>query len=624
MCIQNAIEEKMNFLNGRISPPLYGILIFMKFFDSTYHFPIADSGEMPLADLQTSMEKINDSLSHYIISASGWRTVFAASGDEEDTRPEIKDEDKVIVTILAKAYYDHVAIPKAKILIGIDARPTGQIIADIFIRTLIRCGAEVDYLFIAAAPEIMAFSHAQYDGFVYISASHNPIGHNGFKFGRSGGVYERDEADTLASAFRAYMAEDPINTALALHAHPDQKAYESVLKKVDEKKREALAYYRDFVIQTAGIDKDFKAGIGIVAELNGSARGASIDKEFLTSLGVKVKAINDIPRQVVHAIVPEGENLELARQTLEQMHALDHSYSLGYTPDNDGDRGNFVATNKDGKAFILAAQEVFALVVAIELADQAMKGKKNLAVAVNGPTSERIDALASCFGAKVFRSEVGEANVVNLAAKLRKDGYTVHILGEGSNGGNITEPAKVRDPLNSIMTILKFFASPTLYAFMREKLQDLQGDASIENLLAALPCYTTTGAFSKSAKMKVKSQDYARLKDRYESLFLASWPEMQKKLADYGITRFTEFQTEGIVEKEGMGKEKRGAKATGGLKIVFENNTGEHLAYMWTRPSGTEPLLRILVDVKGKKEALHDALLHYQRSLIEQADCLLD
>ena len=67
----------------------------------------------------------------------------------------------------------------------------------------------------------------------------------------------------------------------------------------------------------------------------------------------------------------------------------------------------------------------------------------------------RIEKICSAFGAEVFRSEVGEANVVNLSEKLMKDGWIIRLLGEGSNGGNITYPATVRDPMNTVGSILK-------------------------------------------------------------------------------------------------------------------------------------------------------------------------
>ncbi len=88
----------------------------------------------------------------------------------------------------------------------------------------------------------------------------------------------------------------------------------------------------------------------------------------------------------------------------------------------------------------------------------------NLAIAINGPTSLIIESIATRLGAVVARAEVGEANVVQLADQLRDKGYTVRLLGEGSNGGNITHPSKVRDPLNTLVSLIKLLTSETLFA----------------------------------------------------------------------------------------------------------------------------------------------------------------
>ena len=128
-------------------------------------------------------------------------------------------------------------------------------------------------------------------------------------------------------------------------------------------------------------------------------------------------------------------------------------------PDCDGDRGNIVYWDeKQKKAVILKAQEVFSLSVLAELTYSIWQHGEEKdfkpAVVVNCPTSMRINEIASALGAEVFRAEVGEANVVNLAREIRSQGYTVRILGEGSNGGTITYPAAVRDPLNTIFALL--------------------------------------------------------------------------------------------------------------------------------------------------------------------------
>ena len=598
----------------------------MKYIDRTTDYFVCDSAYDPLKDLDSDEMNIQSALCGYILSASGWRNVFVQSKDEEDAGETISDEDKVITAHIARVFFEGLGKERPRILLASDARPTGKILSYITMRILSSLGAQVDWLFISAAPETMAYSHQGYDAFCYISASHNPVGHNGFKFGCDGGVYERSVSDALAQKLKESLSkEDVLSSVQKISAECKEEDIISILTSCEENKKKALDFYRSFVLETAGTGKDFHASCGIVGELNGSARALSIDEDFLQSLGCRTHYVNNRAGAIVHAIVPEGENLIPCRDELKRCHDEDPSFTLGYCPDNDGDRGNFVyIRNSTGESEILQAQEVFALVVAIELADLSMKGTQNLAVAVNCPTSERIDAIASAFGARVFRAEVGEANVVNLAASLRSQGYVVHVLGEGSNGGNITHPAKVRDPLNSVMTFLKLLSSRELYSYALRMLtgKETLDEPSLEGLIDALPQYTTTGAFSTLAKMHVRHTDWAALKKEYERLFALEWESMH--LDAEGIFSYECHQTEGINETIGIGERYRSPQAKGGLKMVLLDESRNHLAYMWLRPSGTESVLRVLVDVKGKKEALHDRLLSWQRSLLEKADNALN
>ena len=572
-----------------------------------------------ISQINTTSDRVRQRLDGYILSASGLRAVFASTGNEEDDTRMISDEDKVIVVTIARAFSAFINRQGASVLLGQDARPTGYSLALLSIKTLISLGHDVRYLYISAAPEIMAQSHNA-DYFYYISASHNPIGHNGFKFGEKGGVFSKQDAEKLISILRKMIAyDDVVEMAKKLiDACPQAKRNECLFR-MEKEKADALEFYRSFVLKTAALPKGFRSDVGIAVDFNGSARAASIDRSLLTELGVKFSAINDTVGAVAHAIVPEGENLVPVREFLEKLHADNPAYLLGYTPDNDGDRGNFVYIGRDGKGHILQAQEVFALVVTIEVAALSLAGRKNIAVSVNGPTSERIDMITQAFGAKVFRAEVGEANVVNLGEKLISDGYTVKVLGEGSNGGNITKPASVRDPLNTAFTFLKFLSDKKLFSYIMKTLGAEPEDISIDSLLEALPVYTTTGAFSALAKMGVKSRDWAGLKTRYEDLLVKTFDSELKPFIP-GCDSYTVFQTEGITEREGIGEKFRSAEAKGGLKVRFLDGSGNSLGYMWMRPSGTEPVLRVLVDLKGDNQELHDRILSYQRSLIERAN----
>ena len=120
-----------------------------------------------------------------ILSASGWRKVFAVSGEETDTTTEIGMENTCISVLSALVFSDYVKKRTGKrtptIVLGIDTRPTGPEIANVMIRLLLKEKVVVRYVGVTAAPEIMAYSKL-FDGFIYISASHNPIGHNGIKF----------------------------------------------------------------------------------------------------------------------------------------------------------------------------------------------------------------------------------------------------------------------------------------------------------------------------------------------------------------------------------------------------------------------------------------------------------
>ncbi len=595
----------------------------MKYFDRITGFFIADPSKDPLKGCTASDEDVRATIKKYILSASGWRAVFAKSLDEEDFSGEVSDADLVIASTVARTFLEYLGRPRPRILVGVDARPTGEALCDVVVRTMIALNAEVTHLFFASAPEIMAYSNAGFDGFFYISASHNPIGHNGFKFGANGGVYNKSIIDKIIPVFLDKIGSSGVvKTAMALSAQCDEDFYAEILMKHDDDKVRAFDYYRQFVLRIATAHKLFRIPFGIVAEMNGSARSASIDIPYLNKMGAKVWAVNAQPRQIAHAIVPEGENLELCRRTLEEVYQKDHSYIIGYVPDNDGDRGNFVYIRKEtGKAHILHAQEVFALVLTIDIAHQVMAGDKRPAVAVNGPTSSMVDEIAAKFNVKVFRADVGEANVVTLAQKLREEeGYQVHICGEGSNGGNITHPAKVRDPMNSIMSIAKLYSIPGLYDFLLSSFGlEKTGEVSVEAIIDALPKYTTTPAFSKDAVMRIKSQDFDELKLAYESI-------LEKEVGNYltgGLASWEVRQIEGIVEQVGIGPEHRNHPSTGGYKVIFRDKDGGFAAYLWLSKSKTEPVMRVMVDVKGDNAALHDRLLEWQRSMVARADSMI-
>ncbi|MCK4543838.1 MAG: hypothetical protein KAU17_16520, partial [Spirochaetales bacterium] len=89
---------------------------------------------------------------------------------------------------------------------------------------------------------------------------------------------------------------------------------------------------------------------------------------------------------------------------------------------------------------------------------------------------------------------------------------------------------------------------------------------------------------------------------------------------DFGITGWKEMNYEGTRAKEGVGSQFRSGEERGGLKILFHDSQGRDCAYIWMRGSGTEPVFRILADVKGDYPEKEEWLLSWHRKIIEEAD----
>ncbi len=599
-------------------------------------------------ELKTELDKM-------ILSASGWRKIFAISENEEDTTSEIGKANTIISALIAEVFGEYIIEKKGQnctVAVGIDSRPTGPAIADAILKVLAGKNINVQYLDITAAPEIMAYSK-KIDGFVYISASHNPVGHNGIKFGlNDGGVLPGSETAKLVSAFKELFNQTDIASKAATFTDKcSSQMIEKIYNETENNKKNAVKSYKEFtkhvVSGTENPDKQSaffnaiketvsKNPLSIVCDMNGSARTLSIDNDFLANLGIKLFTINGKPGQIVHAIIPEPENLVYCANKLNELRKNDSSVTLGYMPDCDGDRGNIVYwNNKTNKAEVLKAQEVFALSVLAELAynDWLSDGKpQKTAVSVNDPTSMRIDDIAQVFGAKVFRAEVGEANVVNLARELREQGFSVPILGEGSNGGNITHPAAVRDPLNTIFALIKLLVLRDSTVDGQTKLglfhnwciksgqENLyKENFSLEDIIETLPCYTTTGVSESRALLQIKTKDHSLLKARFQQALEKEWKEKKQALKEkYGIYSYVAICNNGTKETTDISD--FSISGRGGLKILFTDENKKNVAYIWMRGSGTEPVFRILCDVKGNNPQTEAELLEWETSMLKSVD----
>ncbi len=606
-------------------------------------------------------DRVRTAAAELILSASGWRKVFARDGGE-GASPELDPADQIVVGAMAMAFSDAVSARSeddkpAVIAVAMDSRPTGPGIADTIIRVLVAKDLEVRFSGVTAVPELlsMVLRTNEISAFAYISASHNPIGYNGLKFGFSDGSVVGGEASAaLIASFEEIINNTPPSLIGDLISRADPAKVAAIFSAKDTWKRHAYAHYEQFAALVAAdtdkpetgkkLIKELKTAsatrpLGIIADFNGSARAVSVDKEILTSVGCRVETMNDSPGQIAHRIVPEGESLDPCRISLEKLHTRDSEFCLGYVPDNDGDRGNLVYIDNRGEARILHAQDVFALSCLSELSylcycsekDDGLSRGGEVVIAANGPTSMRVDKIASFFGARVERAEVGESNVVRLARQLRDNGATVRILGEGAAGGTIIHPATCRDPLNTLFSVLKLLLirggneSPGLFEIWCRKSAQIgrySDDFTLQDVIDAMPRYTTTGVYEERAIMRISTADHGALKERYERLFKEKWPELKASLEanTFAVKRWEIVNYEGVLTRWGAGNRDKNGTQRGGFKVLLNGPGETPVAFMWMRGSGTEPVFRILVDVEGDRPDIEELLLNYHREMIREAD----
>ncbi len=612
-----------------------------------------------------------------ILSASGWRKIFAESGDAEDGGTSIGKANTLISLLIGETFseflQDNDKSKEPVVIVGRDTRPTGSEIEKAIVKALIYSGVTVRCVGIVAAPEIMAYAKSA-DAFVYISASHNPIGHNGIKFGLSdGGVLSGEESRRLIDMFerKCGIFENEAHAWEILSCVND-RSVDSLCADSGRYKEKALqeydAFVREIIAGTSDADEQEKVfsilrksiasrPLTVVADMNGSARTCSIDRQLIESFGIQFAPFNDEPGQIVHEIIPEPENLVHCAQRMEELQQGGNASALlGYMPDCDGDRGNIVFWDTKGGedrnealARPIPAQEVFALCVMAEstfeiwreqnfsgrgLLRRILAGGGRSAVAVNCPTSMRIDEICSKLGIELFRAEVGEANVVHLAQKKREEGYRVRILGEGSNGGNITYPSRVRDPLATLFALVKLLAirdtkgedgslrKGLFHIWCERSGQEYRyrDDFTLSDVLETLPRYTTTGVSETRALMQVQTEDKGLLKERFRQVFEEEWAAKQEELRSiYGFASYEADTTNGTEEVKNASDWNNGK---GGLKVRFLDEQGATKAFIWMRPSGTEPVFRILCDVKGDEASAERSLLRWETSMIRKADAL--
>lgn len=314
-----------------------------------------------------------------------------------------------------------------KVLVGRDARPSGEKIFKSVREALERENIEVINAGIIPTPSVLLLvKKLGLNGGVMITASHNPIEYNGIKFVVPGGRLTNESEVAIMQKFRASFSESDKTPTLE----------NKDLEKIDNKEFRKI-HIAEIIknIDTELIrSKKFKVTLDPV---NGA--GAIIGEELLKELGCEVHVINQTQDGTfAHPPEPLVQNLgQVASETIK------NKSDIGFALDPDADR--LVAINERGE--VISEEHTLVLIIKNILA------KEPGDIVVNISSSKMSEDVAKEFGRKTYSSKVGEANVVS---KMLEVGAPVG--GEGGGGAIYPKINTARDGLVCIGLILEMMA----------------------------------------------------------------------------------------------------------------------------------------------------------------------
>ncbi len=308
-----------------------------------------------------------------------------------------------------------------KVVVGKDARISGEMVEQLVCGSLIACGVDVVKAGFASTPTTeMAVIFEQADGGIILTASHNPKQWNALKL-----LNEKGEFLNAAEGAAILECADSDNFDFA-----DVDS----LGTIEEK--DFTDMHLDAVLALEAVDAEAvrKAGFKVVLDAVNSV-GGIIMPRLLKRLGVECVELNCEPTgQFAHNPEPLPANLVQLCDAV-----VDSKADLGISVDPDVDRLALIC--EDGKPF----GEEYTLVSVADyllshVAGQAEKAGKpveeiiapyKLATVSNLSSSRALRDVTEKYGGKYYASAVGE---VNVTTRMKECGA---LIGGEGNGGVI-------------------------------------------------------------------------------------------------------------------------------------------------------------------------------------------
>ncbi len=357
-----------------------------------------------------------------IKSISGIRgTIGGRTGDTLNPLDIVK-----FTTAYATFIRRHTTNGSGKIVVGRDARMSGQMVDSIVSGTLVGMGFDVLNIGLATTPTTeLAVTMSGADGGIIITASHNPRQWNALKLLNSHGEFltKADGNEVLDIAEREdfeYAEVDHLGKIINDSSF-DDRHIESVLN-----------------LNLVDVEAIRKAGFKVCVDSINSVGGVILPK-LLDRLGVEYKFLNADPTgDFAHNPEPLEKNLS---GIMDEMKT--GAYNLGIVVDPDVDRLAFIC--EDGRMF----GEEYTLV---SVADYVLSHTPGNTVS-NLSSTRALRDVTQQHGGTYTAAAVGE---VNVTTKMKEVGAVIG--GEGNGGVIYPESHYGRDALVGIALFLSSLA----------------------------------------------------------------------------------------------------------------------------------------------------------------------
>ncbi len=328
----------------------------------------------------------------------------------------------LLLTHFAQAYASYVG--GGTVLLGRDTRRSGEMACQAVVAGLLAGGCRVLDAGIVPTPTVqLNVPRLGCAGGVIVTASHNPEEWNALKLVAGDGRFLSPlQAEELLDIYHQEESRGAEEPGTRVEPCPD-----------------ALDAHLRAVLELVDVDairrRQFRVAVDCV---NGA--GAVLTPRLLTALGVTAVPLYTTPGAgFPHTPEPLPEHLgELSRAVAAE------GCDLGFAQDPDADRLALV----DERGVCLGGEYTLALAV-----KHVLERQGGGTVVVNLSTSRAIDDVAALTGASVFRSKIGEINVILEMQRRRA------VIGGEGNGG-VIYPALhyARDSFIGMALILEHLA----------------------------------------------------------------------------------------------------------------------------------------------------------------------